>query len=135
NGAYTLPFLALPGLIWGYRKHVPLTVGLYTPLLAWWVILQPFAWRLETNPIYFIGGIGALFLLLAESHRPGSPFAIPYRLRGTLMVGGALVPLSFYQFNQDLLRHDPQRSGLVQTLALVLLAVLTLATTWLWRRR
>jgi uncharacterized membrane protein len=49
NGAYTLPLLALPGLVWAYRKKSAATVGLYIPLLAWWVILQPFAWRLENR--------------------------------------------------------------------------------------
>jgi uncharacterized membrane protein len=50
NGAYTLPLLALPGFIWAYRKNSPTTVALYAPLLAWWVILQPFARRLERGP-------------------------------------------------------------------------------------
>jgi uncharacterized membrane protein len=135
NGAYTLPLLALPGLIWAYRKNSPTTVGLYAPLLAWWVIVQPFAWGLETNPIYFLGGIGALFLVVAESHKPGSPFAIPYRLWGTLLTGGVLVPLSFYRFNADLFRHGPEHAGFVQTLALVVAAIATLTTVWLIRRR
>jgi uncharacterized membrane protein len=135
NGAYTLPLLALPGVIWAYRKNSPTTVGLYAPLLAWWVILQPFAWRLETNPIYFIGGIRALFLLLAESHGSGSPFAIPYRLWGTLLTGGVLVPLSFYEFNEDLFRQGPELAGLVQTLAILVLALVTIGATWLVQQR
>ena len=49
NGAYSLPLLALPGLIWAYRKRSPMTVSLYVPLLAWWIILQPIAWRLEAS--------------------------------------------------------------------------------------
>jgi uncharacterized membrane protein len=135
NGAYTLPLLALPGLIWAYRKNSPATVALYAPLLAWWVILQPFAWRLETNPTYFIGTIGAIFLLLSESHRPGSPFAIPYRLWGTLLAGGVLVPLSFYDFNVDMFRHGPEIGGSVQMWAIVVLALVTIAATLLVRRR
>jgi hypothetical protein len=133
NGAYTLPLLALPGLLWAYRKNTPTAVGLYVPLLAWWVIVQPFAWGLEKTPMYFIGGMGALFLLGAETHRPGSPFAIPYRLWGVVMTGGVLVPLSFYGFydvNQEVFRH-----GFVQVLAIVALAVATITTTWLVQRR
>jgi hypothetical protein len=135
NGAYTLPLLALPGFIWAYRKLSPLTVGLYAPLLAWWVVLQLFAWRLETNPTYFIGAVGALFLVLSESHRPGSLFAIPYRFWGVMLVGGALIPLSFHAFNKEMFRDGPSSSGLIQVLAILALTLLTLGLTWLARRR
>lgn len=103
NGAYTLPLLALPGLLWAYRKGSAMTVALYAPLLAWWLILQPIAWHWEVNAVYFIGAVGALFLLVAEVHRAGSPFAVPYRLCGALLTAGALVPLSFLEFNQEIL--------------------------------
>lgn len=103
NGAYTLPLLALPGLIWAYRKKSPVTVGLYALLLAWWVILQPFAWHWQANAVYFIGAVGGLFLLIAQLHREGSPFAIPYRLYGALLTGGVLVFLSFHDFNEEML--------------------------------
>lgn len=134
NGAYTLPLMALPGLIWAYRKKSPVTVGLYAPLLAWWVILQPFAWRLEINPTYFIGAVGALFLILSESHRPGSKFAIPYRFWGVMLVGGALIPLSFHSFNKEMIRENAIFGALAQTCAILVLAVITLATTWFMRR-
>ena len=104
NGAYTLPLLVLPGFFWAYRKKSPVTVGLYALLLAWWVILQPFAWHWESNAIYFIGAVGGLFLLIGQLHREGSPFAIPYRLYGVLLTGGVLVFLSFYDFNEEILR-------------------------------
>ena len=129
NGAYSLFVMVSLGLTWAYRKNSPAAVGLYAPLLAWWVILQPFAWRLETNPIYFIGAVGGLFLLVGESHRPGSRFAIPYRLWGTLLTGGVLITLSFYEFNKDLLRRGPEPGGLVLTLATVALALATVAAT------
>jgi uncharacterized membrane protein len=103
NGAYSLPLLALPGLVWAYTRESVKTVGLYVPLLAWWTILQPFAWDLHSNPIYFVGAIGALMLVVAECHAPGSRFAIPYRYYGSLLVGGVLVPLSFHKFNQYLM--------------------------------
>jgi uncharacterized membrane protein len=102
NGAYTLPLLALPGMVWAYRKQSLPTLSLYVPLLAWWASLQIFAWRLDSNPIYFIGGIGALLLVIAECHRAGNRLAIPYRYYGSLLVGGALVPLSFYDLNREL---------------------------------
>lgn len=134
NGAYTLPLLAVPGLLWAYRKGSPAAVGLYAPLLAWWVILQPFAWRWEANPIYFIGSVGALFLIIAETHRAGSAFAIPYRLYGALLTGGVLAPLSFYGFNEDLARHGTETTRLLETLAIVGLAAAVLGLAVVVRR-
>ena len=72
-----------------------LTIGIYAPLLAWWVVLQPVAWRWEVNPVYFVGMAGALLLLIAAMHREGSLMAMPYRLYGVLITGGVLVPLSY----------------------------------------
>jgi transposase-like protein len=103
NGAYSLPLLAAPGMVWAYRKQSLGTLALYIPLLDWWTVLQAFAWKLDSNPIYFIGAVGALMLVAAECHAAGSRFAIPYRYYGSLLVGGVLVPLSFYKFNQYLM--------------------------------
>jgi len=134
NGAYLLPLLALPGLLWAYRKGSPFTVGLYAALLAWWVVLQPVAWRWEVNVIYFIGAVGALFLILAECHRPGSRFAVPYRLYGTIMSGGILVPLSFYEFNKALI-NEFQEIGLTRSLVILVVALVTLGATAFLKRR
>lgn len=134
GGAYSLPLLALPGLLWAYHKGSPITVGLYVALLAWWVILQPFGWRLQTNLTYYIGSIGALLLVVGESHQPGSLLAIPYRVWGTLLAGGTLIPLSFYEFNKNLFRHGPMWGGLIQTLAILVLALAIMAVTGLVRR-
>src|SRR5215217_9198063 len=68
NGAYSLPFMALPGIVWAYRKQSVKTLSLYIPLLAWWTVLQVFAWHLSANPIYFVGAVGALLLVAAELH-------------------------------------------------------------------
>jgi hypothetical protein len=129
NGAYSLPLLALPGIVWAYRKQSVQTLGMYIPLLTWWTVLQIFAWRLDSNPIYFIGAVGALLLVAAECHAAGSRFAIPYRYYGSLLVGGVLVPLSFYDFNRHLM---PQWRGLVIPPAV--LAVLSMAIMLLTRR-
>jgi hypothetical protein len=110
NGAYSLPLLALPGIVWAYRKQSVQTLTLYVMLLTWWTFLQPFAWHLDSNPVYFVGAVGALLLVIAECHAAGSRFAIPYRYYGSLLVGGVLVPLSFYQFNRHLM---PEWRGLV----------------------
>jgi uncharacterized membrane protein len=135
NGAYTLPLFALPGFIWSYRKNSPATVGLYALLLAWWVILQQFAWRWETNALYFIAAVGSLFLLISESHEPGSRFAIPYRLWGMLMVGGALVPSSFYRFNAMAFQSSLGVGGLMQVLVILALTLGTITAALLLRRR
>ncbi|MEX2015729.1 MAG: DUF2157 domain-containing protein [Candidatus Hydrogenedentales bacterium] len=135
NGAYSLPLLALPGLLWAYRRQSPLAVGLYVPVLAWWVILQPFAWQWDMNPVYFIGAIGAFFLIIAESHRSGSPFAIPYRLYGVLLVGGALVFLSFYEFNEQLAGRTTNVPGIFEPLFIVGLTVIVIAAVFEFHRR
>jgi len=106
HAALTLPLLALPGLLWGYRRQSALTIGIYAPLLAWWVVLQPAAWHWEVNPAYVVGMAGALFLLVAEMHREGSLMARPYRLYGVLIAGGVLVPLSYAGFIAYSLYHD-----------------------------
>jgi uncharacterized membrane protein len=129
NGAYSLPLLAAPGILWAYRKQSVKTLGLYIPLLAWWTVLQAFAWKLDSNPIYFVGAIGALMLVVAECHAAGSRFAIPYRYYGSLLVGGVLVPLSFYDFNRHLM---PEWRALVIPPAV--LAVVALAIVLLTRR-
>lgn len=131
NAAVSLPLIAFPGLMWAYRKQSPATIGLYAPLVAWWVILQPFAWRWSANPTYFIGTVGALFLVAAESHPRGSRFAVPYRLYGCLLAGGALVPLSFYDVNID---RFGDRASYTQPLALLLLTAVTLSVAWAFRR-
>ncbi len=135
NGAYLLPVLALPGIIWAYRKNAPTTAGLYVALLGWWIVLQPVAWQLDWAPIHFIGAVGALFLLVGESHRAGSPFAIPYRVLGMLLVGGTLIPLSYYELNEDRLEYSMPRHNFFELWAILLLAVATIATTWFIRRK
>lgn len=129
NGAYTLPLLALPGIVWAYRKQSVSTLSLYVPLLAWWTVLQVFAWRAGSNPFAFVGGVGALLLVIAESHAAGSRFAIPYRYYGSLLVGGVLVPLSFYELNKHLVGEWPSLIG-----PPALLAVLGLGLV-LWMNR
>lgn len=110
NGAYSLPLLAAPGFVWAYRRGALATLGLYVALLAWWIVLQAFAWRLEWQSIYLVGLVGAMFFVIAENHRHGSRMAIPYRAYGVLMLGGALIPASFYSFQQEIGREWNYRS-------------------------
>ena len=136
NGAYGLLLMAAPGFAWAYRKGSDKALALYVPLVAWWVILQPFAWRFESTPIYFMGAVGGLLLLAAEAHRPGSKMAIPYRVSGGLLTAGVLVPLSFYSFHKSTgpVPIGVFSPGLVQTLAIAALAAATLAVVVLVRR-
>jgi uncharacterized membrane protein len=102
HGAYSLPLLVVPSLLWAYRKQSAATVALYVSLLAWWAILQPVAWQWNVNPVYFIGLAGALLLTIAEWHPLGSCMAKPYRFFGVAMAAGTIVPLSFASFIIDL---------------------------------
>ena len=135
NGAYSLPLLALPGMVWAYRKQSVKTLSLYVPLLAWWTVLQIFAWHLGSNPFYFVGSVGALLLVAAESHAVGSRFAIPYRYYGALMVGGVLVPLSFYDLNKHLVGPLASRVAPSAVLAVVALAAVLLMHRTIPRRQ
>jgi hypothetical protein len=125
-GAYSLLALCLPGFWWAYRKHSVQALSVYVPLIAWWVILQPFAWKLEANPVYFIGAVGSLLLLVAEAHPEGSPMAIPYRAYGGLLLAGVLIPLSYKAFHED--NHAWQRTpqDLYLACAIVVLAAVSL---------
>jgi uncharacterized membrane protein len=138
NGGYSLPLLVAPGLWWAYRKNSAITVGIYVPLLAWWVVLQPIAWKLQTNPTMFIGAVGALMLLVAALHPPRSEMAIPYRFYGFALVGATLVPLSFHQFNESVAKNAGgfpldrhvsvlRLGGVEQVLPTLILAVATLS--------
>lgn len=137
NGAYGLLVMAAPGFAWAYRKGSDKALALYVPLVAWWVILQPFAWRFETTPVYFMGAVGGLLLLVAEAHRPGSKMAVPYRLYGALLTAGVLVPLSFYGYNKAIGPGSINvwSPGLAQTLAIAGLSAATLAAVVLVRRQ
>jgi uncharacterized membrane protein len=125
NGAYSLPLLALPGLVWAYRKPSLAAVSMYVPLLAGWVLMQPFAWEFETIPIFLIGTVGALFLLVSESHPTGSAFAIPYREYGVLLSAGALAPLSYYDTHAELAKHTTLSANVYEITIMLVLATLT----------
>ena len=112
NGAYSLPLFALPALAWAYRKRSPVAVGLSAGLLGWWAVLQPIAWDAEAGAIWAVGGVGVVFLMLAEAHRRGDPLGIPYRIWGGLIVGGVLIPLSFTDFWDSVLRSPGLRRNL-----------------------
>ena len=112
SAGYSLPLLAAPGLWWAYRKSSATTVGIYVPLLAWWVVLQPIAWKLEANPTFLIGAVGSLMLVVAAMHPPRSEMGMPYRFYGIALVGATLVLLSFHGFNErscPLRRHGLER--------------------------
>ena len=126
NAAYSLPLLALPGLAWAYRNRSVVTVGLYVPLIAWWAILQPFAWDCEEETVYFIGAVGGLLLVIAESHTAGSRFAIPFRVWGVLIVAGLLLPLSFYDFNAHIMNDARNLGGLILPSVTLLTAVVSI---------
>jgi len=133
--ALSLPFLVVPGLVWAYAKRSAMTIGIYAPVLAWWAILVPIAWHWQVDPIYFVGLMGALMLLIAEMHREGSPLAVPYRFYGILIIGGALLPLSFGEFIIHLLRQGSAAENYAAGLVIGLVgAVAALVVVFLQQR-
>jgi len=135
NCAPSLPVFVALGAWWSYRKNAPAALALYAPLLAWWLILQPLAWKLDSNPVFLIGGVGAVLLLLAESHKSGSKFAIPLRLWGFALAGGALIPLGSYDFNRYDVRAEATPFALAVPALIVVLVAVALGAAWLLRRR
>ena len=106
NGAYSLALFVLVGLAWAYRRRSVAVVWLYVPLLAWWAILQPFAWEAGELGLFYCGIVAGLLLIIAESHLPGSRFASPYRELGVVLTAVPLLVLSFYQANKEIFRHQ-----------------------------
>jgi len=135
NGCYTLPVFASAGLVWAYHKNSPFTTALYVPLIAWWIVLQPFSWHFRENPIFLIGSVGGLLLVLAEMHAEGSKFAIPYRLYGVLLCMGVLGVLSFHDAQREMTRFDDPRRFLLQVLLVTLLAGVGFAAAFIAQRR
>jgi uncharacterized membrane protein len=122
NACYAALVMAAPGLFLAYRKSSFWRIALYVPLIAWWTLLQPVAWRYSGNPVYFIGAVGALLLVAAESHARGSRLAIPYRAYGALLFGGTLVPLSYWHFTEWTRTTESPGAALAMTVAIIALA-------------
>jgi len=120
SACFTLPLLAIPGLVWSYRKQSAWTVAMYAALVAWWIILQPVAWRADVSIVYFIGAAGALFLAVAEVHPVGSSLARPYRLFGVLITAGILSVMSFADALREFFRHDASESSLSLVYAILI---------------
>jgi uncharacterized membrane protein len=105
-GCYSLPLLAVPGILWSYHASAKRTLALYIPLVSLWLIVLPITWNPgNTNPVYFIGIVAALFLAVAEAHRVGDPMSIPFRFYGVIITAGLLLLLSVVGFQKELLRQ------------------------------
>jgi uncharacterized membrane-anchored protein len=131
NGACSLLALVLPMLWWAYRRRSAGALSLYLPVLAWWVVLQAFSWHLDWQAVFVVGVVGALLLVVAENHRQGDRMAVPYRLWGTALAAGALVPMSFGGFYEDIGRwnryHAVWSSPVALAVGLVILLLITVA--------
>jgi uncharacterized membrane protein len=137
NFAPSLPLLAVLGLVVSYRKNLPFAAALYAPLLAWWLLLSiSDFWHWDFNPIYLIGAVGGLFLIVGESHRPGSPFGRIYRLWGMLITGICLAIMSYYRSHENFSRlNDPVLSGILQAAIILFAACVTVAVGAYLQRR
>ena len=133
NGAYTLPLLCAPGVLWAYRDKSAKPLWLYVPVLTWWFCLQSIVWEQtwhwQQNPIFFMGAVGSFLLIVAETHSVGSRLAIPYRTFGVLIAGAMLIPLSFVDVHKHSWWNSDERSfgALLQALAIIVVAVIGLA--------
>ena len=56
-------------------------------------------------------------------HASGSRLAIPYRAYGAILFGGALLPLSYWSFNQHVNASHSQFMAIGMSAAILLLAV------------
>jgi hypothetical protein len=136
RAAFGLPLLALPGLIQGYRRGSADRIGPYVFLLAWWMALQPLAYLGEPDwaYVFYLGGLGALLVILAEAHPPGSRLAIPYRVPGALLAGAMLIPPSYFDFQRDLLGDSSTggvtASRIIMPLVPPVLTLLGVALAW-----
>lgn len=98
NMVLLAPMLALPGMWLAYRSNSILRLAIYLSVIVGWICLQPVAWRWDAASSYFVAAVGAMLLILAESHLPRSKLSIPYRVYGALLFGGALLPLSSHWY-------------------------------------
>lgn len=132
NGCYQALVMAIPGLLLAYRTNSFWRIALYVPLIAWWTLLQPLVWSWEGNPLYFMGAVGGLLLMLAEAHGRGSRLAIPYRAYGALLFAGVLLPMSFWEFNEWGAPRQSAWGNLGMTAAIIALAAATFSVAeWL----
>lgn len=134
--AWSVPVLAGLGLAWAYNHKSRSALALYVALATWWLLLQPTAWRLDEAPIYWVGLVGSLLLLLAECHPFEGGLGIPYRFFGVVLVGGVLLPLSTYAANSAMSGEIlPTPLAIESAAAVVLAAILLVVAAELDRRR
>jgi len=132
----SVPFLAALGLLWAYRRGSARVLALYVALIAFWVVMQPVAWRFDDSPVYWIGAVGALLILIGECHPPRDELALPYRFFGVALAGGALIPLGVYEFNQSsLVGVPPIHLAIEMASAVIVGALLLMVAADLDRRR
>ncbi len=101
NMVLLAPALAAPGVLLAYRSQSYLRLAIYLSLVVGWICLQPMSWQWDGAATYFVAAVGALLMILGESHLPGSKMSIPYRVLGALLYGGALLPLSFHWYYRE----------------------------------
>jgi hypothetical protein len=129
-GAYTLPLLATPGLIWSYGRGSQIGTALYVFVLGLWAWLQAFVWEWEWAAIYWTGMVGLILLLIGESHQKYRDFGIIYRVYGAVVVGVVLQILSFASFNEEAVEYRDEIWPLASlVIALLFILILALAGT------
>jgi hypothetical protein len=131
----TLPVFAALGLVWAYWKKSATTVGFYVPLVGWWLVLLPLTLHFDDNPVFFIGSVGALLLIVAEIHDDGSRLAIPYRLWGGVTCMVILSILSFFELHREFARIQHVVPFVVQSVVITALSLAVFAIAFVLHAR
>lgn len=138
NGAFLLPVLAAPGFLWCYWRRSPATLGIYVPLLAWWVILQAFAWHMGAESVLWIGAIGSILILIAESHPAHDVGAIAYRFWGVALSSVVLLILGSHYYWEGAFRMSDESIRMrmmIQVAAMLALYIATALTLAFFKGR
>ncbi len=125
NGAYAAAVLIAPGMWWSYRARSLVALSAYVAIIAWWCTLQGLAWDFRQQMVFVVAALGPLLFMLAELHSVGSRLAIPYRFWGTLLTGGALIPLSFGEFYRSMFNWWGRRAAPFDLLPLFVFAIVS----------
>lgn len=123
---WSVPLLAIPGFAWAYANRSRSVLALYVALATLWVVLQPVSWTWDATPLFWAGLVGSVLLLIAECHPPGAGLGIPYRFFGVVLVGGVLMPLSTYAFNESASGQVLSTPLAIETAGAVVLATVLL---------
>ena len=126
NGAYSLPILAGSGWWFFHRRGMKTAASFYLTAIFYWGFLLPLSWQWDTSALWFWTAWAGLFTGLRTYYFHKSPLAPELLLLGFAMMG-----ISFYEVNADILFDGFAAVGLTILGNLLALAL----AVWLISRR